>query len=87
MDAYIETEIEFVVKSLEAVGINITKDEVATWNITDRAMAEQWAIRLRWQKMKRPPCPPNHQRNLFPAPKVLDPEDVKAALARFRLVG
>lgn len=67
----VRVELDIVHGALKKVGIDIPWPVVAGWKVSTRASVEQWAIRKRWSKLKRAPCPEGHSHVPGPTPFAL----------------
>jgi hypothetical protein len=71
LELHVLVELEIIRHELGKVGVNVPIEVLSKWRIDSRAKAEQWAIKTRWRKMKKPPCPAGHSLTPGPLPAVL----------------
>ena len=71
LELHVLVELEIIRHELGKVGVNVPIEVLSEWRIGSRAKVEQWAIKARWRKMKKPPCPAGHSLVPGPLPEVL----------------
>ena len=71
---HVKVELEIIQNELSKVGVKVPMSAISQWSVTNRARAEQWAIKKRWKGLKKPPCPKSHLIHIakFPRPRVLN---------------